>query len=208
MGGRGAGYGGGGGGGGGDVSVKSSRSLISSRNEGKRAEADQVLTVLRDVEREFGVTIGDATIDKLGRGRKNVLAYMERGTGNLGFNENFFDEAKMTQTYDDCVRSGFHPSRGDKSAIEAVAAHELGHRINYIAAQNAGTDMDIVADSIVKAAARKLGVKPKELKSSISGYAKKNNAETLAEAYADVYCNGEKAKPASRAIVEDLKKFF
>ena len=208
MGGRGSSSGGGTGSVGGDINVKSSQSLISLRNEGKRAEADQVLTVLRDVEKDFGVTIGDAVVAKLGRGDSSVLAAMYRGSGDLLFNQRFFDEAAATKSYDDCVRSGFHPSRGEKSAIEAIAAHELGHRINYIAAENAGTDMDVVASNIVKSAARRIGMSAKDAKASISGYAKKNYAETVAEAYADVYCNGNGAKPASRAIVEDLRSFF
>lgn len=210
MGGRGSSSGGGSGGGGvgGDINVKSSQSLISLRNEGKRAEADQVLTVLRDVEREFGVTIGDAVVAKLGRGDMTTLAAMYRGSGDLMFNQRFFDEQKATQAYDSCVQSGFHPSRGEKSAIEAIAAHEMGHRINYIAAENAGTDMETVASSAVKSAAKGLGMTVKEFKAGISGYAQKNYVETVAEAYADVYCNGSGAKAGSKAVVEFIKSSF
>ena len=201
--------------GGAGITVKSSESLISLRNEGKRVEADQVLTVLRDVERDFGVTIGDARVEKLGRGDRSVLAYMYRGSGDLGFNQRFFDEKNATQAYDDCVKAGFHPPRGKKSAIEAIAAHELGHRMNYIASESVGRDMDAVANDIVKAAAQRLygdrykaGTSESRLQGRISGYAKESSAECISEAYADYYCNGAKARASSRAVVEELKYYL
>ena len=216
MGGRGsAARQGGGGFGGADINATDKRSLISLRNEGKRVEADQVLTVLREVEQSYGVTVGDATVDKVtGRGARSVLAYMYRGSGDLGFNQRFFDEAKMTRSYDACVQAGFHPTRGKKSAMEAVASHEMGHRLNYAAAESVGRDMDVVAKDIVTAAAQryykayKAGKSEKQLQSTISGYAKKSHAETIAEAYADVYCNGGRAKRASREIVRELNYYL
>lgn len=216
MGGRGsAGRQGGGGFGGADINVKSSQSLISLRNEGKRVESDQVLTVLREVEQNYGVTVGDATVDKVtGRGARSVLAYMYRGSGDLGFNQRFFDEAKMTQAYDRSVDMKFHPPRGKKSAMEAVAAHEMGHRLNYVAAESVGRDMDAVAKDIVTAAAQRYfksyaaGKSEKQLQSRISGYAKESHAETISEAYADVYCNGGKASRASREIVRELNYYL
>ena len=45
----------------------------------------------------------------------------------------------------------------------------------------------------------------KAFASKISGYAKESNRECIAEAVADVYCNGSKAKKESRAIVNILK---
>lgn len=212
MGGRGAksrGHGGSG------ITVKSSESLISLRNEGKRVEADQVLTVLRNVERDFGVTVGDARVEKLGRGDRSVLAYMYRGSGDLGFNRRFFDDANATKAYDACVKAGYHPSRGKKSSIEAIAAHELGHRMNYIAAESVGKDMDVVAKNIVTAAAQRLygsrykaGTSEARLQGRVSGYAKESAAECVSEAYADYYCNGAKARASSRAVVDELKAYL
>ena len=42
----------------------------------------------------------------------------------------------------------------------------------------------------------------------ISGYAKTNYAECVAEAFADVYCNGKNAKKESRAVVSELNKYY
>ena len=39
---------------------------------------------------------------------------------------------------------------------------------------------------------------------NISGYAGHSNAECIAEAVSDVYCNGRKASAESRAIVKEL----
>ena len=39
----------------------------------------------------------------------------------------------------------------------------------------------------------------------ISGYARYNYSETIAEASADVYCNGGRASKASRAIMTEIK---
>ncbi len=47
-----------------------------------------------------------------------------------------------------------------------------------------------------------------KIANAISGYAKENNAECIAEATADVYCNGRKAKTESKAIVKALKKLI
>lgn len=42
----------------------------------------------------------------------------------------------------------------------------------------------------------------------ISGYATYNNKEAIAEAVADVYCNGAKAHKESKAIVGIIKKYL
>lgn len=44
--------------------------------------------------------------------------------------------------------------------------------------------------------------------SKISGYATHSNAEAVAEAIADVYCNGKKAKSESKAIVNVMNKYL
>lgn len=41
----------------------------------------------------------------------------------------------------------------------------------------------------------------------ISGYAQENNAECIAEAVCDWYCNGNKAASQSKAIMTELKKW-
>lgn len=210
MGGRGSRFGGGGGTGGPPPEVMSTTSLISER-ERRRDEVDLTLTVLRDVERQYNVILEDVQLAKMKPGRSmSVMAYYDSG-GNLAVNDSYFDGAKMNDAYDRCVASKFHPPRGNKSGMEAVVAHEMGHRLTDMAGIRAGFgnwQLDRVANNIVKNAAKSLKLTHGSLREHISGYAKQNNAECVAEAFADVYCNGNRAAAASRAVVTELRKYF
>ena len=44
--------------------------------------------------------------------------------------------------------------------------------------------------------------------SKISGYARSSNAEAIAEAISDCYCNGSKAKAESKAIKSVIDKYL
>ena len=183
-------------------------SLISER-ERKKEEVDLTLTVLRDVEKDYDVILEDVQLAKLPK-RSGVMAYYDSG-GNLAVNEKYFDAAQMDAAYDSCVKSGFHPGRGNKTGLEAVVAHEMGHRLTDIAGVNAGMGnwaIDDLSNSIVQKAAAALKMQHGDLRKAISGYAQYSNAECVAEAYADVYCNGAKASAASRAVVTELNKYF
>lgn len=209
MGGRGASSGGWAGGGGGGVNVGDTTSLISAR-ERQQKEVDQTLTVLKDVYDTYGVQVMDAQIATLDGRSRGVMAYYD-SNGNLAVNKDYFDAAKMDSAYDACVGSGFHPGRGNKTGLEAVVAHEMGHRLTHAAGASGGEpgnwDIDSTANSIVKAAARNAGYKDAaSMAAKISGYAKSNAAEAIAEAYADVYCNGSRARKESRAIYNELDK--
>ena len=211
MGGRGASAGGFAGGGGIGANPRETTSLVSAR-EGKRAEVDQALGVARDVQDRYGMDadVNDWQIARFGK-PTGVMAYYD-SNGNLAINESFFDGAKMNAAYDACVKDGYHPSRGDKTGIEAVTAHELGHRLtDYIGVKTGMGDwqVDKVSSDIVRKAATRLGYKRAgDMASKISGYAKQNPAEAVAEAFADVYCNGSKARRESQAIVTELNRYF
>ena len=214
FGGRGASLGNGGGGGSlgggtGGVSgndVESTTSLISA--SGKRDEINQTLSVLRDVFQDYGIDVQDARIAKMKGAGKMALAYYD-SNGNVAINENFFDSAKMDSAMDRCIKDGFHPSRGNKTGIESAMAHEMGHRLTDALAQQNGSKawvgMDKTAKDIVKQATKNTGYKSaKDFASKISGYAGTSDAECIAEAFADVYCNGNRASRESHAIVNVL----
>ena len=141
------------------------------------------------------------------------MAYYD-SDGNLAFNKDYFDVNKMNSAYDHCVETGFHPSRGNKTGIEATMSHELGHRLTDEIAKNQGLkgwQIDKVSNDIVRQASRNAGYgnATRKFISQISGYAKKGgNAEAVAEAFADVYCNGSKAKGESKAIVDILNSYL
>lgn len=206
-------FGGGGGGtSGGDLkNVMSVTSLISMR-EGKQREVDEVLNVLRDVESRYGIAanVEDVQVAKVKGAMLATMAYYD-SNGNLAVTLGYFDAAKMDQIMSKTVRD-FHPPRGKRTGMEAVVAHEMGHRITDVIGQKLGRgswELDKTANDIIKKAAKAAGAKNRDsFRRSISGYASKNNAEAVAEAFADVYCNGNRARKASRAIVAEINKYF
>lgn len=209
FGGRGSSSGGGGGGtSGSNVTVLDSTSLISER-EGKQTEVDATLRVLKAVEDRYGVNLNDVEVVTLAKKNFRTMAYYDAG-GNLAVNTNYFNSERMNGAYDSCVASGFHPPRGNKTGLEAVVAHEMGHKLNHVAGGNDWDRLDATADAIVREACRNAGYRNQTrlFRSKISGYASRNNAEAVAEAFADVYCNGNNASKESRAIVTALNKYF
>ena len=132
------------------------------------------------------------------------------GSGGLSINQKYTDVKKMNTVYDKSVESGYHPSRGNKTGVEAVTYHEMGHAItDHIAGKMGVKDLDAASKKVVnnayKATKGKGGTKAWAKK--ISGYATDSFAECVAEAVADVYCNGNKAHKHSKAIFAELKKY-
>lgn len=189
--------------------ILSTTSLISAR-ETKQAEVDQVLTTLRTVAEQYGQDLNDVQLAKMAPG-SSAMAYYD-SQGNLAINEAYFDGKTMEAAYDMCVKSGFHPPRGSKTAMEAVAAHEVGHHLTEIAGMRKGYgtwQLDRVSTDIMRDAASRLGLRgASTLSAKISGYAKDSHAEAVAEAFADVYCNGDRASAESRAVVEVLGEYL
>lgn len=205
FGGRGSGSGGGGTGGIDPRNIVSTTSLISER-EGSRSEVDETLKVLKDIEKGYGIDVYDAKLATL-KGKDSVVMAYYDNAGNLAVNESYFNSDKMNSAYDKCVKSGFHPSRGDKTGLEAVVAHEMGHRLNHALAGDDWERMNRIAGDICKKAKKQLGYsRVGDLMSKVSKYAKENYAETIAEAFADVYCNGKKAGRESTTIVNELNR--
>ena len=135
------------------------------------------------------------------------MAYSD-GT-NIGFNTNFFNSERLLRAYEACVKDKFHPKLGNKTAVQAVASHEYGHVLTQRAAEKLGISgvnvMDQAAKTIVDRARATTSHKGSvSMAKKISGYAGHSNAECIAEAVADVYCNGRNASAESRAVVRVL----
>ena len=207
MGGRGSTSGGATGGLGGG-NILGTESLVSMR-ESKPQEVDQVLGVARDIRDQYGVTTTELEVATIKGG--GTMAYYDFA-GNLAINESYFDAATMDKAYDACVSSGFHPSRGNKTGLEAVTAHELGHRLTDVAGEKTGDGnwaLDKTSNSIIAEAKRRLGASSVDgVRAKISGYGKSSTAEAVAEAFADVYCNGNKASRESRTVVDILGEYL
>lgn len=187
------------------ANLKNVGDMISQR-ETQRKEVDGVLTVSRSMNEQYGTDV-DFILADIGGKDKGTMAFYD-GI-NVGWNREYFDTKKQTTAYDECVASGFHPGRGKKSAMEAVASHEFGHAINDKVATKMGLSMDAAAKKIVNEAKKEAGhSRGADMAAKISGYAKHSQAECIAEAFADVYCNGNKARKESIAVVNTTKKYL
>ena len=200
----------GGGGGVNPNNIKNETSLVSERPYAT-SEVDNVLTAAQGVRDQYGTVVGDFILADVVGKDSGTMAYSDGY--NIGFNRKYFNDQSMTTAYDDCVKSGFHPSRGNKTAMEAVAYHEYGHVLTEVAARKMGYTgvgaMDKGATEIVnraRANTKSRGVV--KMASKISRYATANNKEAIAEAFADVQCNGSKAKVESRAIINVLNNIL
>lgn len=210
--GRGSSGGGGelGNGGGRNAVIIDTTDMISARNADNQKEVDDVLTVgknMVDKYGDIGILNGTYQIATMGEpDASQTLAYYDPSTGALAMNSNFMNSKKIDSVYDKTVKSGYHPSRGNKSGAEAVASHEYGHALADAYGRSSGKNIDTASKDIVTQAMKTLGQKKgsKEFASKISGYAAESYAECVAEAVADVYCNGNKAHKNSTAIVNVL----
>ena len=209
MGGRGASSSGryGGGGGLSPADILSTNSFVSERHN--YDISNDVLDVFKNVNEEYGYVIGDILVAKIkSKSNNKAMAYYD-GT-NIGFNEAYASAKVLNKAYADCVKSGFHPSNGNKSPAEAVASHELGHALtDAVGKKMGGLDIDRASDRIVKEAKKQTGHRGVvQMANKISTYATHSNAEAIAEAFSDVYCNGKKAHKESKAIVNVINSYL
>ena len=201
MGGRGASSGGRQGGGGGLKAgdILSTTSLISDREN--YAISNDILGAVSDVYDEYGLQLDDLHIAEI---KPSVPAIAYYDGANVAFNKKYMNENTINKAYADSVKSGFHPSNGNRTPAEAVAYHELGHALTDAVGRKIGVnDIDTASTRIVNEARKQTGHKGVvQMASKISGYATHSNAEAIAEAFADWKCNGSKAKAESKAIVK------
>ncbi len=197
----------GGGGGVNPADIISTTSLISMR-ETKQREVDEALSAFKSVNEKYGYVINDIEVATLKPKASGVMAYYDGS--NVAVNETYFNSAAMEKAYAESVKSNWHPSKGKKSAMEAVAAHELGHALTDAAGSKMGVfGIDNISTRIVKEARKNTkhrGVV--QMARGVSRYATSSNAEAVAEAFADVYCNGAKAAAESKAIVNVLNSYL
>lgn len=183
------------------VTVKNAVPIGEAISNGAGLYANQIQNARDEMEREYGNIVSRAN-----------LAVADMGGSALGacdgytvyMSSRYVKNANMTQAMKDAEKSGFHPKIGKKTGVEAVTAHEMGHFL----AQQAMNKSKLSERQIVERASKKVGVKVNNMASQISGYARYNYAETIAEASADVYCNGRRASKASKAIMSEIKSIL
>ena len=176
-------------------------------------EIDDVLQVSQDLLSEYGqeVPLQQFFIAQLKGKDANVLGYYDGA--NIAINQDYLNSGRMNKAYAECVKQKFHPSNGNKTAMQAVTAHEFGHAATDAVARKMGiTSMNGIHEAstrIVNEARKATGHRGVvQMASKISGYATHSNAEAVAEAFCDVYCNGRKAAKESRAIVDVMNRYL
>lgn len=187
--------------------IISTRDMLSESGV-NQALVNDTLQVFKDFNDEYGYQVEQIQLAKL-KPKANALAYYD-WEGNIAVNEKFFNDKAMDDAYKRCIESGFHPSNGNKTTMQAVVSHEIGHGLTAEVGKKLGiNDLDATATVIVKEARKQTKHKGVvQMASKISGYATHSNAEAVAEAMSDVYCNGKKARAESRAIVNVMDKYL
>lgn len=187
--------------------IKDIKDLVSQRNEGtgvRQKQVDDVLTVARYMYDEYQEQGSIYQFQSASMVKSAATALAVCDGNNIIINDRFMNRG-MDKIYD--AGGNFHPSRGKKSAMEAVAAHEFGHALTDKVAQKLGLkNMDAASNRIMREALKQS--KTKYFSKNISGYATTNAAEAVAEAVCDVYCNGSKASGASKIVVDILNKYL
>ena len=158
--------------------------------------------------KEYNIAVDAlSTADIVGKDA-NVMAFCD-ANGDITINTSYFNSKAMNNAMDRSFDDGFHPSRGNKSGIEATVSHEFGHTLTHIASQKmGGLTMAETSARIVNEARKITGDKGVIIMAKkISKYAAYSNAEAIAEALSDCYCNGSKATAQSKAIKSVLDKY-
>lgn len=196
-----------------DINIISTTDVWSYRhNPNNEPYVDAINSAVRGISDDFPGLMNDVnTVDTAELGgidRTQTLGFY--GDGQVAINSNFTDIKDMNSVYDKAVKSGYHPSRGNKSGTEAVTYHEMGHALTDSIAKKMGIkNLDAASKKIVNDAYKASGGKggTKAWAGKISKYAQENFAECVAEAVSDWYCNGSKAKLNSKAIMTQLNKY-
>ena len=184
------------------TTVKSSHPLADEISTGGGGFANEIMNTRDAFEAEYGSAVKQLKLSVGTFSNGSVLgAY---GNDNLIMAEKYVKNKNLTKAMKKAEESGYHPKIGNKTGAEAVAAHEIGHRLGEIASKRAG----ISEREIVERAGKKVGIKTENMAGHISRYARSNYGETIAEASSDVFCNGKKASRASRAIMEEVKSIL
>lgn len=198
------------------IGIRNSEDIWSYRhNPNNEPFANQMISSSQDVQKDFpglfkenlnSVNAANFT----GADNVSTLGVYSASDKSVTLNKNYTNVDKMNTVYDKAVEKNYHPSRGDKTGVEAVTYHEMGHAITeHIAQQGGFKDLDTASVDIVNKAYKASNGKggTKAWAKNISGYATENYAECVAEAVADHYCNGSKASKQSKAIWNELKKY-
>lgn len=189
--------------------ILSTRPLMDEPDIRADASFKEIQKVAAHMQEEYGDEYGIANWE-LGKFRKSSNAMAACGGNTIIINDKYMNPDIINAAMARCAASGFHPSIGNKSAMEAVIAHEFGHSLVEKVGRIMGSGDDFkTAHKILDEAIDSTKFRrTREMAKSISGYAKVSPSEAVAEACSDVYCNGKNAKPASIAIMNVVNNYL
>ncbi len=167
----------------------------------------------------------DAVLDEIPELKGEINNFQMGGTAVLTtsgnsvfFNRKLLNDPDEAQKMCDEYSKKGHWHKNSSPA--SLMAHEMGHALehkliekvlNYRRGSQGFSEAlnnSEIAGRIVEKAADEIGGKMPELQKSISLYATKNYSETLAEAMADCYANGDNATPFSKAIKKEALRLL
>ncbi len=149
-------------------------------------------------------------------GGLNITPDLEDNKYIMQINRNKFNDEKIaTKEYNKDLKTGFHPMG---TTYKYMGIHELGHSIVYRIIKNKYSNpkdiandwnKNITSKEIVEKAFKNLGISDKLtkdiLRKQISNYATSDYGETIGEAFADYYVNGNISKLLSKEIIKVMK---
>lgn len=202
--------------------IVNTEDMISARNDSNKSQVDDVLKVAKAMTKQYGNDVAIEGTFKLAnfKGKDSNVLGCYSHDGSITMNKTYMTSKNLDSVMDESFKRGYHPSRGNKSGVEAVAAHEYGHSLTANVQKKMGLSNYGVAATRIVTEARiahevsSAGSKPvsfttnKSWRKSISGYGAGSDIEAIAEAVSDVYCNGNKASSKSRAIVDVMTKYL
>lgn len=166
-------------GGAGRADIREQTDVWSYRhNQNNQAFVDDINNSMRALDDDFPGLMNN-TVTAVNAGRfggadaYNTLGVYSEGDKSITINQRYTDVSRMNAVYDKA--GDYHPSRGNKSAVEAVALHEGGHALTEHVAKKMGKNFDGASKKIVDDAYKNSGGKGGTVAfaSKISRYAKK-----------------------------------
>lgn len=133
-----------------------------------------------------------------------AYAYVEPAGGSLHINPNIFkDEETFYKVVGGKIRA-YHPN----ATPESILAHEYGHGISLKVDEKKIIDNAVAryVEKYPKSAMDAFIPDYQYAAESISHYAVTTEHELFAEAFGDVYANGDKAQELSKWIVEEVRR--
>ena len=178
-----------------------------------------VLTGCESVIRDFPNVA--KTLKALVTSKSGVMS-CSGSSGKISFNPTYFkDDQKLIE---DCKKQSDSRWWIPNATPASIGAHETGHAVEWLMIQSNKAYMYdwqrieawnkcAEAKGLVSQACKNIkkteygkGKKNFQLISGVSRYAQENASETMAEAFADIFANGDKANPLSLEIMRLTKE--